>query len=154
MTSHLPEDMIKAGEIMPVTVIGIAKTGIIVQVDNTEYTSFIHISKIAKGYVNDINDYVSKGDKLNAMGSTKGKKPELILSHLDLQPKEHTPKKQYTHAPVPQPVPEQFTPTQHIPMSLDDMLAEADRSYKAKFSNKDKKQRPRRRNFKKNSENF
>lgn len=156
MTSHLPEEKIIAGELMPVTVLGIAKTGIIVQVDNTEYTAFIHISKIAKGYVNDINDYVTKGDKFNAMGSTKGKKPELILTHLDLQPKESAdiPIKPDKPAPTSQPAPEQYVPEQHIPKSLDDMIAEADRSYKAKFSNKDKKQRPRRRNFRKNADNY
>ena len=140
MTSHLPDSMIVAGELVPVTVIGLAKTGVIVQVDGTEYTAFIHISKVAKGYVNDVGDYVSKGDKLTAMGSTKGRKPELILTHLDLQPKEH---KDLT--------PVQSTPAQHIPKSFDQMIADADRAYKDKFSSKDRKPRPRKRNFKKNS---
>ena len=80
MTTHLPLEMIHPGELMPVTVIGITQNGAIVQIDNTEYTAFIHISKIAKGYVREVSDYISIGDKLDAMGSNKGFKPELIYS--------------------------------------------------------------------------
>lgn len=143
---YLPEDKITAGELVPVTVIGLAKTGAIVQIDGTEYTSFIHISKIAKGYVKDVGDYVSKGDKLDAMGCTKGNRPELILTHLDLQPKES---KQAFKQEVPT-ASQEYTSVQHIPKSLDAMIADADRSYKDKFGHRDKKVRPRRRSFKKN----
>ena len=86
-TERLPESMIEADKVIPVTVVGIAKTGAIVQVDGTNYTAFVHISKIAKGYVDDVSNYLSKGDKLEAKGATKGFKPELTLVHLNLRPK-------------------------------------------------------------------
>lgn len=146
MTTHLPLEMIHPGELMPVTVIGITQNGAIVQIDKTEYTAFIHISKIAKGYVREVSDYISIGDKLDAMGSNKGFKPELIFTHLELKPKHHdTPvrsQKEYKSKPAP----EQYTPKQHIPKSLDDMIADADKSFKDKYSSREKKQNHGRRN--------
>lgn len=154
--NRLPEDMIIDGKIIPVTVVAVTGSGVIVQVDNTEYTAFIHISKIANDYVKDVNDYISIGDKFSAKGIRSGAKPELILSHLDLKPvyKKAEPKKEYKPKQPIQPAPEQFTSTQHIPKSLDDMIADANRSYKDKFSSKDKGlQKPRKRFYRKNNNN-
>lgn len=134
---RLPDNMIHSGELYPVTVLTTTAKGIIVHLDNTEYTAFIHISKIAKGFVYDVNDYVSQGDKFDALGTNRGDKPELILSHLDLKPKTKST-----------PVSEKYTPSQHIPKSLDDMISDANKSYKDKFGSKEAKQRSRKRCYK------
>lgn len=153
-TIHLPESMIQAEKMYPVTVVGIAQHGIIVQLDDTQYTAFIHISKISRGFCNDPCDYVAIGDKYIAKGSTKGKKPELILTHLNLLSKNQTesitdekPKTNKDVAKRIEPTAPVYGLKQHIPKSLDSMIEDANRTYKDKFSNKDKKQRPRRRNI-------
>ena len=145
---RLSESVIEHGKIYPVTVIALTETGAIVEVNDMKCTAFIHISKVAQGYVRDVNDFLTVGDKLNAMGDCKGRKNELVLTHLNLKykkredaPKEDTKdfkpkyeKKEYK----PQPIPEQYTPSQHTPKSLDDMIAAADKSYKDKFNSRDK----------------
>ena len=141
-TVRLPLDMIKANEIYPVTVTGLLRQGIIVQLDDTNYTTLIHISKIARRFVSDPAEFVSVGDKYKALGVISGKKPELILSHLDLQPKrsEFNPKQNTRPA-----VAEEYVPKQHVPKSLDEMISEANRVYKDKTASKEKMIKTRRR---------
>lgn len=141
-TVRLPLDMIKANEIYPVTVKGLLPQGIIVQIDDTEYTTLIHISKIARRYVSDPAEFVSVGDKYKALGHIGGKRPELVLSHLNLQPKvsEIRPKQEKT------PVAEEYVPKQHVSKSLDDMISAANRVYKDKVASKEKQNKLRRRN--------
>ena len=145
MTTHLPLEEIVPGKTLPVTVIGIAKTGIIVQVDNTEYTAFIHVSKIARGYVENIADYISVGERYDAMGYDKGFKPELVLTHLNLKPKHRNSSEQVQKKPVPKKpeIPEQYTPKQHTPKSLDQMIEDANKSFKDKYVARELKNRLR-----------
>jgi predicted RNA-binding protein with RPS1 domain len=145
-TERLPDSMIEAGKLKPVTVIGITKAGVIVQVDGTNYTAFIHISKIAKGFVDEVSNYLSKGDRLEAMGTTKGFKPELTLVHLNLKPKN----KPLERKPKSDDVPKKFIPEQHTPKSLDDMIADANRHFKDKTADREKRNRNKRRNRNKN----
>lgn len=142
-TTRLPLDMIKPNETYPVTVKGLLPQGIIVQLDGTEYTTLIHISKIARRYVSEPAEFVSVGDKYKALGHIGGKRPELILSHLDLQPKRTA---EQVRKPNRTPVAEEYVPKQHVPRSLDEMISEANRAYKDKTASKDKQSRPRRRN--------
>ncbi|MBR4881388.1 MAG: S1 RNA-binding domain-containing protein, partial [Clostridia bacterium] len=141
-TVRLPLNMIKANEIYPVTVKGLLPQGIIVQLDGTDYTTLIHISKIARRYVSDPAEFVSVGDKYKALGHIGGKRPELILSHLNLQPKASEVKPRQGKMPVA----EEYVPKQHVPQSLDDMISAANRVYKDKVASQEKQNRPRRRN--------
>ena len=143
---RFPEDMIVTGKIYPVTVLAITQYGVIVQVDDTNFTAFIHISKVIRGFCNDPHDYVAVGDKLDAMGNTHGKKPELVLTHLDLPLKQRTElsaKVRQETKPIEPSAPVFGNP--HVPKSLENMIEDANRSYKDKCSSKDKKQKPRRR---------
>lgn len=137
---RLSESAIEQGRMYPVTVLALTETGAIVEVDDMQCTAFIHISKVAKGYVRDISDFLTVGDKLKAMGDCTGGRCELILTHLNLDYKKHEKvgEKSDIKAYKPQPVPEQYTPPQHTPKSLDDMIAAADRSYKDKIACKDR----------------
>lgn len=104
-----------------VTVQKILKTGIIATVDGSEDTEYIHISKISKDYVQDIEEYVSIGDVLNAKAIFHKDKPELSLQHLPLKRKQ--PKSIY----IPP------TPNNSSNKSLDDMIAAANASLKDKI---------------------
>ena len=55
----------KEGDILKVTVTGIQKYGIFVNVDD-EYNGLIHISEISNRYVKNINKIVKVSDKINA----------------------------------------------------------------------------------------
>jgi predicted RNA-binding protein with RPS1 domain len=148
---RLSEEAIEHGKLYHVTVVAIVETGAIVDVEGTGCTAFIHISKVAPGYVHSVDDYISVGDKLDAMGDCKGYRNELVLTHLNLKyknPREDSKPKFEKKDYKPQPVPEQFTPSQHTPKSLDDMIAAADKSYKDKVTSKDRDSRHQRKHYK------
>lgn len=148
---RLSEEAIEHGKIYQVTVVAIVQTGAIVEVDGTGCTAFIHISKVAPGYVHSVDDFLSVGDKLEAMGDCSGRRNELILTHLNLKykkPQDVSKSKFEKKDYKPQPVPEQFIPAQHVPKSLDDMIAAADRSYKDKTACKDRNSRHHRKHYK------
>lgn len=120
---------IKEGSIYNVKVVRILTNGIIVQVEDSGTTEFIHISKIADSFVSDINDFVSVGDELTAMGikSSDDKRitennGELSLHHLHLKPKN---KKNYVDTEIVTDIAKE--------KNLDDMIAAADQCLKEKM---------------------
>lgn len=85
-----PVGLLEVGKNYDVIVTKILSKGIIVQIGNTEYTDFIHISKISTEYVSNINEFVHVGDRLSALAIIRGGKgensePELTLKHLNLK---------------------------------------------------------------------
>ena len=78
---ELPNILLTAGNTYEVSVINVIQKGCIVSlsINDENYTEFIHISKISKDYVNNINDYVAVGDTFTAKCiDYKGKK-ELVI---------------------------------------------------------------------------
>lgn len=83
-----PDGFLDEGKDYTVTVTKILSKGIIVKIKDTEYTDFIHISKISTEFVSNINEYVKVGDILPARTIKRGDKfsePELSLQHLHLK---------------------------------------------------------------------
>lgn len=82
---HHSKNIIEEGTLYPVIVTKLLARGIIVQLDDTGSTEFIHISRISNQFVSNIADFVSVGESLVAKG-VKGKDgmTELSLIHLNL----------------------------------------------------------------------
>ena len=80
-----PVNDIKEGSFYPVTVTKLLARGIVVKLDDTGTTEFIHISKISKKFISNIADFVNVGNRLVAKG-IRGKNGtnELSLIHLHL----------------------------------------------------------------------
>lgn len=99
---------IEVGKLYRVTVVKILHHGIIVQIDNTADTEFIHISKLSHSYISNISDVISVGDVADALCINSGGRVELSLQHTQL--------------------PGMCTKSQttHTTSSIDDMIAAAD----------------------------
>lgn len=140
--NRLSKDTIEVGKSYPITVAHITAKGIIVNIDGTDMTSFIHISKIANAFVDNIGDYVAVGEQYNAIGVSTDNGKDLSLQHLNLKKKvpeadsQHqiqTPRKEYQHF-----------------KSLDDMIEQANASYRDKHgSHSDNTKGKRRKPYKK-----
>lgn len=76
------------GEYYDVKVKKILDKGIIVEdIKRSEITAFIHLSKIADRYIDDIHKYMSVGDIFNVECVESSVKPvELSMVHLNLSP--------------------------------------------------------------------
>lgn len=128
----LPKTLIEKDKEFNVTVSKILDKGIIVTIDGTGYTEFIHISKLSDAYVSDINDIISVGDKLTAKGLITRNGAELTLQHLRLRPKSN-------------PRPSDISFKQHVPkvsapaMSIDDMISNANKTMQEKYGQRLKK---------------
>lgn len=88
-----PDGFLDEGKDYTVTVTKILSKGIIVKIKDTEYTDFIHISKISTEFVSNINEYVKVGDILSARVIKRNggiSEPELSLQHLHLKSLYHT----------------------------------------------------------------
>lgn len=134
---RLSKDSIEVGKIYPVEVIHTTAKGLICKLDDgntqTETTTFIHISKIANAFVNDISEYAQVGDKFNALGVATDNGNELSLQHLNLKPNK-------TGTVYEQ-------PAYVKPKTLDDMIEQANSSYRDKsgdrgFIPKSKRRKP------------
>lgn len=114
---------IQEGQMYGVTVVKILPKGIIVQIQGTSETEFIHISKLSVKFVSDISKLVQVGDKLEAMCIQGKEKLELSLQHLHLE-------SLYKHVERNKLSPENNTSQQTT--SVDDMIAAAERDFKEK----------------------
>lgn len=117
---RLDKTKIEVGKSYPIQVIHITAKGIICKIvdDNPDVltTGFIHISKIANAFINDINEYVAVGDEFHAVGISTDNGNELSLQHLNLKPKTAAPKAEVYVKPK----------------TLDEMIDSANSSFKDK----------------------
>ena len=131
---RLDKTKIEVGKSYPIQIIHITAKGIICKIvdDNPDVltTGFIHISKIANAFINDINEYVAVGDEFNAVGISTDNGNELSLQHLNLKPK-------YT-APEDKPIMHKkpYEKPRIEPATLDDMIEKANSSFKDKQGKK------------------
>lgn len=129
---RLPKTLIENDKSYDVTVSKILDKGIIVTINGTGYTEFIHISKLSDAYVSDIAEIVSVGDKLVAKGFIGRNGAELTLQHLKLRPKLDSK-------------PADIGFQQHVPkvsapaMSIDDMISNANKTMQEKYGQRLKK---------------
>ena len=107
------------GEHYPVTVTKIMERGAVVSIQGTDKTAFIHISKVAAAYVQNISEYLEVGQTYDAE-CLEADKPELSLVHLNLRSK---------FAAQERPKVKQDKKRE---MSLDDMIAKANAVFKDK----------------------
>lgn len=77
---------LEVGKHYNVTVINIVRAGVIVEIDGTNHTELIHVSKLSDDYVKNISDIVEIGMSLDALcieGTIPGRL-ELSVKHLKL----------------------------------------------------------------------
>lgn len=115
---------IKPGQEYPITVTKLKERGIIVQIDGTPDTEFIHISKLSTKFVSNIASLVAVGDKLIAIAIEGKDKTELSLQHLHLESLNKTERHKKSSNKT-----NDATSTKP---SLDDMIAAAERDLKEK----------------------
>ena len=105
------------GEHYSVTVTKILERGAVVQINGTDKTAFIHISKVAPEFVQNIAEYLEVGQTYDAE-CLEPDKPELSLKHLKLKSK-------FKEQDVKRPAPAKK-------QSLDDMIAKMNAAYAEK----------------------
>lgn len=81
---------IKVGSVVEGVVTGIANFGAFVQL-NKEQNGLVHISEISNEFVKDINDYVSKGDKVKVKVLSIEDNGNIALSMKDALPEQEGP---------------------------------------------------------------
>lgn len=83
------ENVIEEGALYPVIVTKLLARGVVVKLEDTGKTEFIHISRISNQFVSNITDYVNIGQSFVAQG-VKGRDGmnELSLIHLNLNQQE------------------------------------------------------------------
>ena len=114
---------IQEGQVYNVVVTKILPRGIIVQIQGTSDTEFIHISKLSVKFVSDISKLVTVGDKLEAVCIQGKNRLELSLQHLHLE-------SLYKHVERKQLPPKKSTKQKSI--SVEDMIAAVERDFKEK----------------------
>lgn len=114
---------IQEGQVYNVVVTKILPRGIIVQIQGTSDTEFIHISKLSIKFVSDISKLVTVGDKLEAVCIQGKDRLELSLQHLHLE-------SLYKHVERKQLPPKKSTKQKST--SVEDMIAAVERDFKEK----------------------
>lgn len=114
---------IQEGQVYKVVVTKILPRGIIVQIQGTSDTEFIHISKLSVKFVSDISKLVIVGDKLEAVCIQGKDRLELSLQHLHLE-------SLYKHVERKQLPPKKSTKQKST--SVEDMIAAVERDFKEK----------------------
>lgn len=114
---------IQEGQVYKVVVTKILPRGIIVQIQGTSDTEFIHISKLSVKFVSDISKLVTVGDKLEAVCIQSKDRLELSLQHLHLE-------SLYKHVERKQLPPKKSTKQKST--SVEDMIAAVERDFKEK----------------------
>lgn len=115
---------LEIGQRYKVTITRILRRGIIVQINGTEFTEFIHISKLSDRFVANISDIVTVGDVIDATAVPgAGDRPELSLQSKSL----------YTNVKGNHPTKQQRGfPSKKSNPTLDEMIAAVDVDFKEK----------------------
>lgn len=127
---------LEIGKFVDVEVIRIIDKGAVVRLEDG-HTELIHLSKVSKKFVRDVNDYLAVGDRLKAE-VVKGtyKETELSIKYLDLSPK----KKEVNQKPIENSNTKKSynqTKKESFPqMSLDDMIKNSNKQFDDKFRGK------------------
>ena len=139
--NRLDKNSIEIGKSYPITIVHITAKGIIVNLEDN-LTSFIHISKIANAFIDDINNFVAVGEQYNAIGIATDNGKDLSLQHLNLKSREQkSGDSEFKKIPYSKP---------KAYKSLDDMINDANASFRDKYDNRsDSSNGKRRKPFKK-----
>lgn len=132
---------IQPGQEYAVTVTKLLSRGIIVQINGTGDTEFVHISKLSVKFVSNIASLVHVGDKLNALCIQGKDKAELSLQHLHLESLNNDVERKKSLPHKTNAKPQQ--------QSLDDMIAAAERDLHEKQRITDSRLRHRRKPIRK-----
>ncbi len=124
------------GEIVEGKITGITKFGVFVEISEG-VTGMVHISEVARTYVNEIRDFVKEGDSVKAKVlsiSDDGKISLSIKRALDPQPGERTRRPQRNVTP---PKPDNsfvWTSSKNEGASFEDMMSKFKQTSDEKFS--------------------
>ena len=139
--NRLDKNTIEVGKSYPITIAHITAKGIIVNLEDG-LTAFIHISKVANAFIEDINNFVAVGEQYNAIGIATDNGKELSLQHLNLKSRGHKPNDTESKK-ISYSKPKAYK-------SLDDMINDANASFRDKHGNRlDNSNGKRRKQFKK-----
>lgn len=130
--------MLTVGEKYTVEVVKITDKGLIVQFLNANETAFIHISKLAHEYIDDIYAFTQVGEVFETLCVPGYSKPELSIKALRKSKRTKPVNKSYAQARQP------MQDSAPKPKSLEDMIASADASLRDKIGNGAIEQRKRR----------
>lgn len=75
------------GSVVKAKVVDIKKFGAFVKLVESDDEGFVHISKVSKNYVKDINDFLAVGQEIEGkvIGTTKDGKVELSMKDVDVK---------------------------------------------------------------------
>ena len=131
---------LKVGEILEGKVSGITKFGVFVDLgDGT--SGMVHISEVARTYVNDINDYVKNDDTVKVKVLSVGEDGKISLSikrALEPEPRSEHPRGENRRSPRSSSAKPDgsytWTPRKSEPASFEEMLSRFKQTSDDKFS--------------------
>lgn len=126
---------IEIGVITKGKVTGIAKFGAFVALE--EGSGLVHISEVAPGFVNDVNDHLKVGDEVNVKVVGIDEKGRVNLSIRQAMPQSPHPRSESAPrqtAPRPNPRTEFASPEAKGPASFEDMLQKFKQDSDSKLS--------------------
>lgn len=122
---------LNVGSVYKGTINGITKFGAFVELEKGT-TGLVHISEIAQGFVNDVNDYVKVGDEVSVkVLAVDGNKISLSIKRAAEEENPQPKKKRNSRPPVFDGIKK---PKNDGPMSFEDMMAQYKQSSDEKFS--------------------
>lgn len=125
------------GQIVEGKITGITAFGVFIAFGDGK-SGLVHISEVARSYVNDINDFVKVGDQVKAKILTIGEDGKISLSiKRALEPEKKEPKEHRERRPVEAPKPDNsfvWTPKKSESASFEEMMNRFKQTSDEKFS--------------------
>ena len=125
------------GQIVEGKITGITAFGVFIGFGDGK-SGLVHISEVARSYVNDINDFVKVGDQVKAKILNIGEDGKISLSiKRALEPEKKEPKERRERRPVETPKPDNsfvWTPKKSESASFEEMMSRFKQTSDEKFS--------------------
>ncbi len=128
---------ITVGQIVEGKITGITSFGVFVDIGEGK-SGLVHISEVARSYVNDINEFVKVGDEVKAKVLNVGEDGKISLSiKRALEPEKREPKERRERRPVTPQKPDSsfvWTPKKSESSSFEEMMNRFKQTSDEKFS--------------------
>lgn len=126
------------GQIVEGKITGITNFGVFVEIGEGK-TGLVHISEVARSYVNDIKEYVKVGDVVKAKVLSVGDDGKISLSMKRAQEQERPERKEFREKREGRPAPKPdnsfvWTPKKAEPTSFEEMMNRFKQTSDEKFS--------------------
>ena len=130
---------ISVGQIVEGKITGITNFGVFVDLGENK-SGLVHISEVARSYVNDINEFVKVGDtvKMKVLSISEDGKISLSIKRaLEAEKSEHQPRERKERRIAPPPKPDgsyTWMPKKSEPASFEEMMNKFKQTSDEKFS--------------------